>query len=805
MTRRILLPSLLLPLALPWADAAARDLVGYAVRDGQIEIRASDGAYFIRSYSPQIVETSFVPAGEVLPSGRATSVSHAVVLPPGPLLGQVHDTGSAIVYATPGITVTVDKSPLKIRYSWKGKPLLAEEAGHARRDGAETLSFAIDADEALYGGGARALGMDRRGHRLRLYNRAHYGYETRSELMNYTMPLVLSSKRYAVHFDNPAVGWLDLDSQRRNVLTYEVIGGRKTWQVIAGDDWNDVVGAWTALTGRQPLPPRWALGNFASRFGYHSEAEARATLAKFRQEKIPVDAIIFDLYWFGREVKGTMGNLAWHKPAFPAPRRMIRDFARDGVKTVLITEPFVLHTSDRWGEALRRNVLATDADGRPHTWDFFFGHTGLIDIFDPKARAWFWTIYRDLAKQGVAGWWGDLGEPEVHPSTVRHANGTADEVHNIYGHYWAGLVHEGYRRDFPDMRPFILMRAGYAGSQRFGLIPWSGDVNRTWGGLQSQPEIALSMGMQGLAYMHSDLGGFASANLDDELYVRWLQYGVFQPVFRPHAQEEVASEPVFRAAKAKALAKAAIELRYRMLPYNYTLAYDNHMTGMPLMRPLTFAEPDNPALRDVADTYLWGDAFLVAPVLHKGQAERTVVFPRGSRWFDFHGGAAHEGGGTATVATAPDRIPVFVRAGSFVPMSDVVQTTRDYSARRFTLHYWHDESVNRAAGKLYDDDGLTADAAARGKFALLRFAGSLKKDAGGGTLTVSLDAEHGKRYRPVARSVTLAVHNIAARPAAVTMNGRSPAWRWSDAAKTLEVDVEWPAKTRREVVVALGR
>src|SRR5690606_20856548 len=145
------------------------------------------------------------------------------------------------------------------------------------------------------------------------------------------------------------------------------------------------------------------------------------------------------------------------------------------------------------------------------------------------------------------GWWGDLGEPELHPSELRHATGSADELHNVYGHEWARTVYEGYRRDFMDQRPFILMRAGAAGSQRYGMIPWSGDVNRTWGGLRSQPEISLQMGIQGLAYMHSDLGGFAGDNLDDELYARWLQYGVFQPIYRPHAQEEVPSEPVFRS------------------------------------------------------------------------------------------------------------------------------------------------------------------------------------------------------------------------------------------------------------------
>jgi oligosaccharide 4-alpha-D-glucosyltransferase len=268
--------------------------------------------------------------------------------------------------------------------------------------------------------------------------------------------------------------------------------------VIAGDSWADLVGAYTDLTGKQPLIPRWALGNFASRFGYHSAKEARSIVDQFAADQIPLDAIIFDLYWFGKDIKGTLGNLEFDPDNFPEPEKMIRDFSDQGIKTILITEPFILTSSKTWNEAVQQKILATDKNGEPYTYDFYFGHTGLIDIFDPVARTWFWNEYKKYIQMGVAGWWGDLGEPEVHPSDLLHKTGSADQVHNIYGHNWAKLIADGYKKDFPGQRPFILMRSGYSGSQRFGMIPWSGDVNRTWGGLQSQPEIALQMGMQGI-------------------------------------------------------------------------------------------------------------------------------------------------------------------------------------------------------------------------------------------------------------------------------------------------------------------
>jgi oligosaccharide 4-alpha-D-glucosyltransferase len=807
-TTNFVLRSALVLLAAPaalsaaFAQTASRTWEGFTSKDGTLEIRTSDGRYLVKPYSANIVETTFIPKGDTA-LAPVFAASHAVVMAPEPVKASVRNTKDALEYATSGIAVTVTKSPFRISYAYKGKPLLAENNGYVKKEGVKdvdfSIDFRIDDTEALYGGGARALGMDRRGNRLRLYNKAHYGYETRSELMNFTMPLVLSSKLYAVHFDNPAIGYLDLDSQKKNVLAYETIGGRKTYQVIADDNWENLVGDYTKLTGRQPMPPRWAFGNFASRFGYHSEAEARGVIDKFAAEHIPVDAIVFDLYWFGPDIKGSVGNLAWSSDRFPTPKKMMSDFAAKGVKTILITEPFVLTTSTRWNEAVRENILGTDAAGKPFTYDFYFGHTGLIDIFGKKGHDWFWNIYREYAKEGVAGWWGDLGEPEVHPSELRHATGSADEVHNIYGHEWAKLVFDGYTKEFPTQRPFILMRSGYSGSQRFGMIPWSGDVNRSWGGLQSQPEIALEMGMQGMGYMHSDLGGFANPNLDDELYARWLQYGVFQPIFRPHAQEEVPSEPIFRAEKPKALAKAAIELRYRLLPYNYTLAFENNQTGVPLMRPILFEEPNNPAARTLTDTYLWGHEFLVAPILQQGQKERKVYFPAASAWFDFHSGERHVGGTTATLPVVTESIPVFVRAGAFIPIAELVQTTRDYSLRKFDLHYYHDASVTQSSGKLYDDDGETRDAYEHGKYALLRF-GS-KVDAG--KLRISLEEENGRDHAAVDRNVTLWIHNIEAKPKAVLIDGAPVTFTWNAQDKKLSLPVAWPAGAIRNISIGL--
>ncbi|WP_324719284.1 glycoside hydrolase family 31 protein [Salinimicrobium sp. HB62] len=744
------------------AQNRERDFVTMERTKAGVEVHTNDGKYLFKYFTPEIVETSFIPQGE-----EYIDHSHAVVLEPQVVPFTVSEDENTIRIDSEGLDIEVSKMPFQVTYFYIEEKVISEKSGYTKEEQHEKIDFNLTEYEVLMGGGARALGMNRRGNRLQLYNRAHYGYETKSELLNFTLPIVLSSEKYLLHFDNAPIGYLDLDSDFSNTLTYETIGGRKTYQLVVGDTWEDIVGNYTLLTGRQPLPPRWALGNFSSRFGYHSRQEVEETVEKFREENIPVDAVIIDLFWFGHEIKGTMGNLAFVTDSFPKPEEMIKDLAQDGVKTILVTEPFILTTSNRWEEAVEQGVLGKDSLGNPYTYDFYFGNTALIDIFDPKAKAWFWNIYEELTEMGVGGWWGDLGEPEMHPENLLHATGTANEVHNIYGHYWAKLIHEGYERAFPEQRPFILMRAGAAGSQRFGLMPWSGDVNRSWGGLKPQPEISLQMGLQGLAYMHSDLGGFAGDNLNDELYVRWLQYGVFQPVYRPHAQEEVPSEPVFREPTTKELSKKAIELRYKLLPYNYTLAFKNTTEGLPLMRPLFFEEPDNFRLYSIAGTYFWGENILVSPVLRENITQQEVYFPKGSNWFDFYTGEKYTGGSTTTIQLKEEYIPTFVRGGSFIPMAKPLQTTQNFSAEDVELHYFFDTEAGATQDILYHDDGKTPEAYSQGDYEILRFHGRNQKNR----LFLEIAKKPGKDSRNSEfKEMDLFIHNYEVRPKEVRVN-----------------------------------
>ncbi len=773
---------------------ATRQFVESEIEKDQLNVHVNDGMYAFKILDENAIETQFFPYSKEKVKAKK---SHAVIKNPLPIEGLVKSNEQGFLLGSEeALQVKILKNPFEVAYFYEGQPLVSEGHGYEDRDSLKTIQLKIDEDEVLYGGGARALGMNRRGNRLQLYNRAHYGYETRSELMNYTSPLVISSKNYAVHFDNAPIGFLDLDSKGDSTITYETISGAMRYQVIAGNNLKEVTQNYVELTGKQPMPPRWALGNFASRFGYHSQQEVEETVQKYRDEDIPLDAIVLDLYWFGKDIKGTMGNLRFYRDSFPEPEIMIKGLQENNVETVLITEPFILSTSDRWQEAVDKQTLAVDSLGKPYQYEFYFGNTGLIDIYSDQGNKWFKNIYKELSDIGVNGFWGDLGEPEVHPSGLIHATGTADEVHNIYGHDWAKLVYKASLEAEPDRRPFILMRAGYSGSQRYGLIPWSGDVNRTWGGLQSQPEIALQMGMQGLGYMHSDLGGFAGANLDDELYVRWLQYGVFQPIYRPHAQEEVPSEPVYRSEKAKKLAKQAIELRYKLLPYNYQLAFKNHKDGTPLMRPVSYLDPER---TNEANSFLWGDSFYVAPVLNPGQKTMDITLPEGLKWFDFYTEKVYAAGRLDTFALSENHIPTFIKAGSFIPMAKELQSTKEFDNNDFELHYYHHKSVDESEAQFYSDDGKTFQAYEKGMFEILEYSAK----AGRSSLEIELEAETGKNFQTSQKTIDLIIHGINSKPKKIKgIKGSN--WSYNQDRKIVTIkNLSWDTVKEKEIKIKL--
>ena len=717
------------------------------------------GIVNVRPYSESTIGVTYLPDGNSKPDP-----SHSVIMQPGKVSLTSVKTPSGYQLSNGQMTIIANADPFYLTYIYKGDTLLSEESGFFSKPGNTGVRLALKNGEKVYGTGERALAMDRRGKKLPLYNRPSYGYEMGATQLNYSVPMTISSRKYAILFDNPQKGSVDIGNTEASVTEWDAIGGTARYYVIAGSTFSEISSSYTQLTGRQPLPPRWVLGNLQSRMAYRNQKETDSIVTLMKKKNFPVDAVILDFYWFGDSIQGHLGNLDWYKKAWPDPAGMIAKFRKQGIKTILITEPYVIDTVANYKDADAKGVFVTDSLGKTYVdKQFYFGAGSLIDIFKPEARDWFWLKYKKQIDMGIAAWWGDLGEPESHPSDIYHVNGKADQVHNIYGHYWDKMLFDKYAENYPNTRLFHLQRSGFAGSQRYSAFPWTGDVSRSWGGLQAQLPLLLTMGMNGLGYIHSDAGGFAQGVKDDELYTRWLQFAVFTPILRPHGSV-IPSEPVFWSEKTQDIVRTYMNLRYAMLPYNYTLAYQNATTGSPLMRPLFYQYSNDTAACRVEDEYMWGENLLVAPVIKKGLTSRSIYLPEG-KWFDFHSEIEYAGNTRIDFPLTIENIPIFAKSGSFIPMTKPVTSTDYYNGGNYMVRYYPD---GKSTFVQYEDNGLDSKSLSEGKFELITYKGN--KDAT--KTTVSISKTGSWVGMPERRSMQLEVR-MDKKPSKVMVNGKA--------------------------------
>lgn len=628
-------------------------------------------------------------------------------------------TQNGLLFGGGNVSVLIQSNPVRITYIYNGDTLCRDMRGSWQQFTRKGLSIRLDSNERLYGTGSRAIKANRRGEELDVYNTAVYGYGPGARTMNITMPFVISSKGYGILADNYAPAKLDLGKTDPSEMRFSFEGGELTYYFIGGQSYDDVIRGYAAVTGFQPLPPRWSLGYIQSRYGYQSETEARQVVNTLRNQGFPLDALVLDLYWFGSPA--TMGNFTWDYTKFPNPVKMISDFNDVGVKTILITEPYFTQQSSKFPILAQNGWLAKNAQGQPFIiGGFWAGSAGLIDLTNDSALDYMWSLYPPRINEGVGGWWCDLGEPENHPEGMIHQKGTARQIHNSYSMLWAKRLYEGYRQQYPSQRLFNLIRSGFAGMQRYSTFPWSGDVQRSWGGLKIQIPNMLGMSMSGIGYMHSDLGGFTGGGQDPELYTRWFQLGTFSPIMRAHG-EGVPPEPYNYPPFYRNICLEYARLRYRFLPYNYHLAYLNSTKGTPLALPSDYFEPGNSFLADRDEQFLWGKDILVAPVLDANATSKTVYFPSG-RWVDFHTNFVYNGNTQAIVSAQINRMPFFIRSGSIIAMApENIRTTASYKFDTLFIRNYHDEFVNSDSTSVYIDDGQQPDALLTGNHAFLHF------------------------------------------------------------------------------------
>ena len=649
---------------------------------------------------------------------------------------------------------------------------LASNAGKRNR-----LRISLQPQDHIYGLGDKAGPLDRRGRSFVNWNTDAYAWDAARDPLYKAIPFLIvlrDGKAFGLFVDNTGRTVFDIGKDDPGALTVTADDGALDLYVIAGPSPRDVLQRYTALTGRTPLPPKWALGFQQSRYTYAPATRVREVAATLRAHRIPADAIWFDIGFQDRNRPFTID-----RGAFPDFEALLGDLHALGFHPVLITD---LHIARQPGYAPYDSGKAIDAfarrDGADYVGKVWPGESVFPDFSLARVRDWWGGLYADFVRMGADGFWNDMNEPSVFdgpggtmPGDVVHrlddgSTRTHRELHNAYGMLNARATYEGLSKLRPGERPFVLTRAAYAGTQRYAAT-WTGDNTADWHHLaQSVPNI-LSLGLSGMALAGDDIGGFIGSPPPD-LLTRWYQLGAWQPLFRSHAATDTRGHEAWVDGREhEALRRAAIEQRYRLLPYLYTLAEENARTGAPITRPAWFEFPQ--AAGSDRD-FLFGRDLFVAPVVAERLDAHVVTLPPGA-WYGLHDGVRHAAGEHVRFDPAPRDVPVFVRAGAIVPMQPVVQHTGEVPQGALEVHVWWPDEDGRCDGSLYDDDGQSL---AYRKGAFLRIAFACER-RGEGLVVTAMTTHAG--FAPWWNAVTVFTHRPDGSTQIERLQGPRTQWK----------------------------
>ncbi len=618
----------------------------------------------------------------------------------------------------PSVVITLrgpDGQVLTRMNAWEKAPhLVAGEKTY--RVGA---SFSTTPDEHYYGLGQNQEGvLDYRG---RTVDCRHNYDAPAGETV--CVPFLVTNRGYGIVWDNPSDTHVSAAVNGSTHWQSEV-GERVSFFVITGRTTDDLYAGYRRVTGTTPLPPKAAFGLIQSKARYASQQEILDVAQGYRSRGYPLDVMVLDWFYWTR-----MGQLDIDPIAFPDPDAMNRTLHDEGYHSLISLWPRFEKESRYFNFLAEKGWLLKDrngnpVDGLPERSD---RAGALIDATNPDARAWYWSKIRDnIASRGFDWFWLDETEPDLVPDGFFYSIGSGDRYHNVFPLLHVEGVAQGSRRDRPNLRSLILARAAYVGSQRTGALFWSSDIQPTWEALRRQVPTGLDFAASGLAYWGNDIGGWQPlpeehkaerALLIDpreardtvggdedypELMVRWFEYGTFLPTLRLHGDRKH-TEVWAYGKQAESVMSEYLRLRYSLIPYLYSLGHKTYETGAPFMRALFMDFPNDPAVSNLGDEYMLGPALLVAPVTEQGRTSRTVYLPAGTEWYDFWTDEKYSGGQTITAGAPIEHIPVFVRAGSILPLGAQVPSTATHQALQEVRVY----SGHDAQFALYDDDGIT--------------------------------------------------------------------------------------------------
>jgi alpha-D-xyloside xylohydrolase len=578
-------------------------------------------------------------------------------------------------------------------------------------------TFASPDDEHYYGLGDNHEGfLDHRGHPVRCWN----DY-TSPAAPTTCVPFLVTNKGYGLIWDNPSKTIIEPGFNERTKWTSQV-GNRVSFFVIAGKTADEIYAGYRLLTGPTPLLPKAAYGYIQCKQRYTSQEEVLSVAKGYRDRHLPADVMVVDWFYYTK-----MGQMDMDPKLWPDPAAMNKQLHDMGFETMISVWPRFTPESRYFAEVEKNGWFIHTADGKPINGLPYDRAGSDIDTTNPDAAKWYWnTIRENILSKGFDSIWADETEPDLPPNGAYYKIGPGTQFYNVYPLFHTAAIYDGFRRDEPQKRGLILSRDAYLGIQRNGAIVWSSDIQPFWDTFRRQIPTGLDFAASGVTYWSNDTGGWeylpaehhpahpplldpsdARDNVggyDDypELYTRWFQYATFLPIMRAHGSRKT-NEVWSYGKQAEPILDKYLRLRYELMPYIYSLGYQTWLTGAPFMRALPLDFPSDPNVADIRDEYMFGPAFLVAPVTEQGATSRKVYLPAGADWYNYWTNERVKGGQTVTVSAPIDTLPLFVRAGSILPLGSAVESTHQkQSIAKVRIYPGADSNFT-----LFSDDGMT--------------------------------------------------------------------------------------------------
>lgn len=691
------------------------------------------------------------------------------------------DKGEYLFISTLVAAVRIQKSGIATCYvSADDKTVICKVKEIGKNDdGSVYMEHFIASDEHFYGLGEdndAYLGcLDRKGHIRDMITgqKINAGRVTADIPVTFYMSTGCSAP-YGIFTDISYPMTYDIGKSNSDVLYQYALGGDMKFYYFVGESFGEILNEYTCLTGKPPMPPLWVLGYTQCRCSYWNWDQIDELIARLRDNRFPLDCIVFDYDWADK-----FNNYKWNERWEGKSPEKLAEYRTQGLHFMVSNSgPMLKKDSDTYKSALEEDVLARDTEGNTITCGHFGGD--LLDFTNPKIKEWLRPQLEHILNDGIEAWWLDLTEPEGDPENTAYYSGERNKIHNVFSLLNTKTYTEITREHFPEMRPFVLTRTGTAGIQKYCTAIWSGDVYSDYETFSAHIPEALNAGMSGIPLWTSDAGGFISETNNTietrnlysndvsrhaNLYERWIQFAAFCPMMRVHHAGESAPY-MFNGLVTDSIAHY-VRLRYRLLPYIYSYSYKTHLTGESIMRPLVFEYPKDKNVYGLKDEFLFGSELLVAPVCKEEQNRRQVYLPKG-KWYDYDYGYEYKGGRSYDIYAPQNRIPVFVKSGAIIPMTEQIYNTSQLDSSVLSAVIYPNGKSNFT---LYADDGNT-NAYEKGEYTLTEICCKEKENTEKTVITLTMS-----NALFAARRLNLKIY-VNAIPKSISANGSGAERIW---------------------------